>query len=208
MFRLKIDSKRIPSTAFNIIARKNPYASKKIVVTAHIDAYESAPGASDNASGTVVLLLLAEMLSEYKGDMGIEIAAFNGEDHYSAGGEMDYLKRYGDEIGSVHCAVNVDDVGYKYGGTEYSYYECSSEIKQNAEHVFKPADGIIEGEQWYNGDHMIFVQSGRPSIAFTSEKISELMATITHTQKDTPDIIDTEKLVNLGGALKGFITQF
>ena len=57
LYRLKIDAKRMPSSAANIIARLNPDASEKIVITAHIDAYEDSPGASDNASGTVVLLL-------------------------------------------------------------------------------------------------------------------------------------------------------
>ena len=37
-FRLTIDARRIPSTACNVVARKNPGAKKKIVVCAHIDA--------------------------------------------------------------------------------------------------------------------------------------------------------------------------
>ena len=36
----------------NVIARLNPQADKKVVFSAHIDAYEDTPGASDNASGT------------------------------------------------------------------------------------------------------------------------------------------------------------
>ncbi|MDY6866208.1 MAG: M28 family peptidase, partial [Halobacteriota archaeon] len=40
------------------------------------DAYEDTPGALDNASGTVVLLLIAEMLQNYKGPLGIELIAF------------------------------------------------------------------------------------------------------------------------------------
>ena len=207
-FRLKIDSKRISSTASNVIARKNPEAMQKIVITAHIDAYENTPGASDNASGIVVLLLLAEMLSEYHGHMGVEISAFNGEDHYSAGGQMDYLKRYGNDLGSIVIVINVDDVGYKKGNSAYSYYECTDDIKQKANDVFGNFDGIVEGESWFNGDHMIFVQSGKASIAFTAEKVSELMATVTHTLQDTPDIIDTAKLVEVALALKSLIMQF
>ena len=136
-FRLKIDASRLPSSATNVVARLNAGAARKIVITAHIDAYEDSPGASDNASGIVVLLLCAEMLSNYRGENCIEIVALNGEDHYSAGGQMDYLKRYGGEFPGVLLAVNVDDVGYKQGRSSYSFYECSPQLEKRAEHVFR-----------------------------------------------------------------------
>jgi aminopeptidase YwaD len=115
VFRLKIDARRIPSNACNVIAGKNPDAPNKIIVCVHIDTWENTPGASDNASGIVVELLLAEVLAGYRGDTGIEIVAFNGEDHYSAGGEMDYLNRYGKDLEKVPVAINIDDVGYIRG---------------------------------------------------------------------------------------------
>lgn len=207
-FELRIDARRIPSTACNVIARKNPDAREKIVVCAHIDAYENAPGASDDASGIVVEMLLAEMLKEYRGPSCIEIIAFNGEDHYSAGGQMDYLRRYGKEFGSIAVAVNVDDVGYVIGRSAYSLYECPEEIQACAERAFGPYGGIVKGEPWYQGDHVIFVQNGRPAIALTSENMRELMATITHTAADTPDIVDCGKLYEVARALEGFITGF
>ena len=108
LFRLEIDAQRIPATASNVIARKNADAEEKVVVCAHIDAYGDSPGASDDASGTVVELLLAEMLAEYHGHIGIEIVAFNGEDHYSAGGQMDYLRRYGESMKEILVAINVE----------------------------------------------------------------------------------------------------
>lgn len=207
-FRLGIDAKRLPSTACNIVARKNPEASQKIVVTAHMDAYENSPGASDNASGAVVLLLLADLLSEYRGTLGVEIAALNGEDHYSAGGQKDYLTRYGEEFNRIALAINIDDVGYKKGNTTYSYYGCAPEIQQKAETVLADFKGIIQGEQWFSGDHMIFVQKGVACMAFTAEEISELMARVTHTTLDTPDIIDSTKLLECALALKSFVQQF
>jgi aminopeptidase YwaD len=206
-FRLEIEARRIPSTACNVIARKNPAASRKIVVSAHIDAYWSTPGASDNASGTVVLLLLAEMLRDYKGNPGIEIVAFNGEDYYSAGGQMDYLRRYGEDLAGMVTAINIDDVGYKPGKTAYSLYNCSDEIQQKAQITLGKYAGIIPGEPWYQGDHMIFVQNQKLAIAFTSEKVAELMATITHSPKDTPEIVDCGKLVELAQALHDLVTS-
>ena len=208
VFRLATEAKRIPSTACNVIARKNHDASRKIVVTAHIDAYWSTPGALDNASGTVVLLLLAEMLEDYDGKSAIEIVAFNGEDYYSAGGQMDYLSRYGDDLDRIALAVNLDDLGYKQGKTAYSLYECPDEIEQKAYDNFSRYFGMAKGEPWYQGDHMIFVQKGKPAIAMTSEKMPELMTSITHTSKDTPDMVDCEKLVEAASALRDFIQAF
>ena len=204
-FHMKIEAHRVPSSAANVIARLNPGAAGKVVITAHIDAYEDTPGASDNASGTVVLLLLAEMLSNYGGDKYIEIAAFNGEDHYSAAGQMDYLNRCGGEFNRIILAVNVDDVGYHKGKSSYSYYECDAQLEKTAEGVFKRFDGIVPGEPWFNGDHMIFVQNRVPSIAFTSENMPELMRTVTHTSLDTPDIIDPHKLVEVAQSLNALV---
>ena len=202
-----IESQRIKSSANNVIARINPTASTKIVVTAHIDAYEDSPGASDNASGTVVLLLLAEMLSGYEGDRGVEIAAFNGEDHYSVGGQMDYLARYGGEFGKILVLINVDDVGYVKGRSAYSTYGLALDVQKKTDTVFDEFDGIVEGEPWFNGDHMIFVQNEVPAIAFTAELMPELMRTITHTSADTPDKVDPVRLVEVARALESLILR-
>lgn len=204
-FRLRIDADRLPSSAANIIARLDGGVSGKVVITAHIDAYEDSPGASDNASGIVVLLLCAEMLSNYRKGACIEITALNGEDHYSAGGQMDYLKRYGDEFPDILLAVNVDDVGYKQGRSSYSFYECSPQLEKKAEDVLRRFDGLARGGQWFNGDHMIFVQSRVPSVAFTSECMPELMRTVTHTSSDTPDILDCHKLVEIAESLNALM---
>ena len=205
IFQLQINARRLPSSANNVIAQFNHNASKKIVITAHIDAYENTPGASDNASGTVVLLLLAEMLSSYQGDNCIEIAVLNGEDHYSAGGQMDYIHRYGSEFNRILVAINIDDVGYKKGRSSYSFYECSPELEHRTKSIFQDFSGLVQGEQWLNGDHMIFVQSRIPSIAFTSEYTPELMRTVTHTLADTPDIIDNHKLVEVAQSLNALV---
>jgi aminopeptidase YwaD len=207
-FRLQVDARRLPSWATNVIARRNLTGAQKIVVTAHIDAYEDSPGALDNASGTAVLLLLAEMLSDYGGDCGIEIAALNGEDHYSAAGQMDYLNRYGDELDRVVLAVNVDGVGYERGGSAYSFYGCSSEIEARSREVFDAFDGLVGGEPWFSGDHMIFVQAEVPSIAITSELTGEMMRTVTHTALDRPEIVEARKLVEVAHTLDVLIDYF
>lgn len=207
-FRLKVEAKRIPTTACNVIARINPQAQNKITICGHIDAVEDSPGASDNASGVVVLLLLAEKLKDYQGGHGIELLAFNGEDHYSVGGQMDYLNRYNDSFNQIFLAVNIDDVGYIKGKMAFSFYGCPVEIQQKAQTTFSKYPNLVEGEQWYQGDHMIFVQNQKPTIALTSSEVNELMSNITHSPKDTPEIIDNSKLVELACALENLVRAF
>jgi len=206
VFHLKTKARRIPAQASNVISRKNLGAMKKIIICAHLDAKETTPGASDDAAGITVLLLLTEMLADYQGDTGIEIVAFNGEDNYTAGGEMDYLKRYGHELDKAVMAINIDDVGYVHGKTGYSFYECPEGFRRNVQAVINDYSGLFEGEQWYSGDHMIFAQKSIPTMAITSEKVIELMHTITHTPADVPEIVDCKKLVELATALKQLVT--
>lgn len=143
---MKIDANRLPSSSFNVLASLNRGKAEKIVITAHIDAYESTPGALDNASGTVVLLLAAEMLADYRGKYSLEILALNGEDHYSAAGEMDYLNRYGNDMPGILVVINIDDVGFKQGKSNYSFYECKPGFEEVVEGVFKKYEGLEKGE--------------------------------------------------------------
>ena len=205
VFRLRIDAGRLPSSATNVVARLNGDATQEVVLTAHIDAYEDTPGASDNASGVVVLLLAAEILSGYGGERCIEVAVLNGEDHYSAGGQMDYLRRYGGALPGVVLAVNVDDVGYRRGRTSYSFYSCPPQLETDIAAVFRRFRGLTPGEQWFSGDHMIFVQSHVPALALTAECMLDLMRTVTHTAADTPELVDCHKLVEVAEALSELV---
>ena len=117
-------SQRIPATGCNVIAVKNPSAARRVVLTAHIDAKQGTPGALDNAAGVVTLLLLAELLHDYSGTLGVEIVAVNGEDYYAAPGEIQYLQRNQGKMGDILLNINLDGVGYIRGTTAYSLYEC------------------------------------------------------------------------------------
>lgn len=94
------------------------------------------------------------------------------------------------------------------GRTSYSFYDCPPQLEEKAENVFQRFDGLVRGEPWFNGDHMIFLQSRIPSMAFTSELMPELMRTVTHTSSDTPDIIDCHKLVEVAKSLNALVRSF
>lgn len=55
---LKSKSERIPGKGYNVTGTIGSENGRRIVVSAHIDAKKGTPGAIDNATGVVVLLLL------------------------------------------------------------------------------------------------------------------------------------------------------
>ena len=202
---LEIDAERIPAKGCNVIARKGTGWERRIVLCAHIDTKEGTPGALDNATGIAVLLLLAELLGEYARDTGIEIVALNGEDDYSAAGQLLYLRENADTLAQVILGINIDVAGYCEGKTEYSLYGCPDEIANLIRKVFSDREDMVEGEPWYQSDHSLFVQNQVPAMAITSEHFMQLSTHVTHTPKDSPEMVDTGKLVALATVLRGLL---
>ena len=199
---LESRARRIPSTGCNVVARVAGQGEHKVVLTAHIDAKLDSPGALDNASGVVILLLLAEVLQDYQGENGIELVAINGEDYYSAIGEVKYLEHNKDRLSQVRLNINLDGAGFHQGGTTYSLYACPEGLTRLIRQSFASHNELHEGEAWYAGDHMIFVQNGVPAIALTSERAMLELAEITHTPRDRPELVDPAKLADVAIALK------
>ncbi|MFC2053805.1 M28 family peptidase [Chloroflexota bacterium] len=201
--QLQSISKRIPGIGHNVIARKGKQSNKRIVITAHIDAKKGTPGAIDNATGVVVLLLLAKLLEDYDGNTLIEIVAFNGEDYYAVPGQMLYLINNQDRFNEILLNINIDGAGYKEGKSAFSFYGLPEEIEKNANEVIGRFYGITEGVQWSQGDHSIFTQNGCPAIAVSSEWFTKNIDSqeITHTPKDNIEIVDHQKVVEIAEAL-------
>jgi len=88
----------------------------------------------------------------------------------------------------------LDGLGYVKGRTAYSLYECPPEMKSIIEQTFTGDDSFLAGEPWFQGDHALFLMNQRPALALTSEFVGELMAEFVHTDKDTPEIIDPDKV--------------
>jgi aminopeptidase YwaD len=205
---VSLDSRasRIPSRGCNVIARKGS-GTNRVVLFAHIDARIGTPGANDNASGVVVLLLLAELLANLETGLEIELVAMNGEDYYSNPGEQQYLELNAGRFDDISLGINLDDVGYHNGRVAYSLYGCSPDLAALIHDAFSAHASLVRGEPWYQGDHGLFLMNQRPALAITSELLAELMAEYTHTPKDGPDIVDTGKLVRVAIALKDLLER-
>jgi Zn-dependent M28 family amino/carboxypeptidase len=93
----------------NVIARFNSGARDRVLLVAHWDTRPTAdmdfnrpnepiPGANDGASGTAVLLEMANVLSRHAAPIGVDILLVDGEDY--GPGERDMY------LGAKHFAAN------------------------------------------------------------------------------------------------------
>lgn len=207
---VEIHSRRIPSRARNVIATRGPQ-SPRLTVIAHIDTKPGTPGAVDNATGVVVLLLLAELLAPARHPdltIGVELLAVNGEDHYAAPGELAWLASNGDALEEVTLAINIDGAGYRKGKSAYSTYNVDGDIAEHVQRVFDTRDDFVNGPDWYQSDHAIFAMRGRPALAITTEYVQEMLGELFHSAADTPDQVDIDLVAGIAEALEELIVTW
>jgi len=195
-------SRRIQATGCNVLARTGVQNKARLVFCAHIDTHNFTPGALDNAAGVAVLLGLAGLLRDYKEQRGIEIIAFNGEDYYATPGQLQYLVQNSGKLGDIKLALNIDGAGYIDGRSAFSFYECPEAMAKQVRTIISRYPGLFEGECWPQGDHSIFAQNKCAAVAVTTEKFMHICTEITHTVKDTLELVDSNKLAEIALALR------
>jgi len=201
---LDIGAQRQPATGCNVVARKGG-GQRRVVVCAHIDSKAGTPGALDDAAGIITLMLLARLLERYEGPLAVELVAINGEDYYACPGEIVYLERNRPTMDDIVLAINMDGLGYRGSQVAWSLYECPPALAGAVRAALAGQPNLVEGEQWYQGDHMVFVMSGRPALAITTDQLAEICAGITHTERDRPDLVDVSLLAATATALHSLL---
>jgi aminopeptidase YwaD len=187
---LRIDSRRVPTTAEHVVATLRGTGAGRIVVSAHIDSRKGSPGALDNASGVATILATARLLAGYEGVPSIEFVPFNGEDNYANPGEMLWVAENEGRFGDIVLGINVDDLGMRATTNQVSLYGCPPSVGALVREVMEPRPGIEEGPQWFQGDHSILANFGCPAIAMASSGMVEFMANYAHSERDTLELVD------------------
>ncbi len=201
-------------TINNIVGKIEGNSNNAIVISAHFDHIgiqdgKIIRGAIDNASGVAVLLDLAEILnnkySVNKPAFDIIFCAFNGEENGLTGSEKfieDINGKYDNLIN-----INIDSVGYKNGGkvtfldknTDTSLYEPMKEVIEN--------NGLeVELNTGLKGtaDSVEFDRAGIPAICIIDENVKEVI----HTENDTPELIDYDRLDKVVKSVDDFVSSF
>ncbi len=98
----------------NLIAtlRGTDTERRRLLVTAHLDAYRDSPGANDNGTGLGALIELARIFAavERGVEMPITFVAFGAEE-VGAVGSRTYVERHVGELPDVVAVVNLDTLG-------------------------------------------------------------------------------------------------
>ena len=200
-------AERVFTESTTLVARKGEGQGRKISISAHIDAKIGTPGAIDNGTGVVILMLLAELFKEYRGEPVLELLPFNGEDYYASSGQMLYLDQNQGRFDEILININIDGAGYKVGPSAFSPFDLPDTIKTSLDSVLNSSGNLIEGRPWYQGDHSIFLQQGVPAIAVSSAWFVENVDSqeITHTPADHPEIVNHDRVVEIARAIEEFI---
>ncbi len=202
---LQSKCERIISTGFNVIARKGENQKDRLVLLANIDTKIGSPGASNNASGITILLLLAELLKDYKKGKKVELVAINGGNYFSNPGGKKYLEINSGNSDNILVGIDINKVGFRKGRSSYSLYNCPAKIGENIRTVLNNYSNIVEKDKKYKDSHNLFLIMERPSLELSSERIKELNQLITHADKDIPALLSVNHLVHLAHALHELI---
>ncbi|HVR79791.1 MAG TPA: M28 family peptidase [Acidimicrobiia bacterium] len=177
--------------------------SPRIVLSAHVDAKATTPGAFDNAASVATLLALAESGLDLHG--ATDFVFFNGEDHYDACGEQAWLAST--DLGLVDLNINLDGAGVAGRRTAVTGFGCPPALEEQLERI-AGQPGWTRMPPWWESDHAIFAMQGIPAVAITSEGVHDLFTSVAHTANDTLKTIDIGILAGIVEVLGSMLVEF
>lgn len=143
-----------------------------IVFTAHYDhlgqmgSRATFPGANDNASGTSLVLYLANYFAQHPQKYSTAFMLFSGEEAGLVGSKH-YVKAPVFPLSQIRLVVNLDMVGAAVNGitvvngdTRKHEFNMLGQINLNKGYVPK----VVERAQTQNSDHYSFSEAGVPAI--------------------------------------------
>ena len=184
------------------VAAHTGAARDRVVLSAHLDSKATTPGAFDNAASVAILLTLAEAGLERLGP--VELAMFNGEDHFDACGELAWLDAT--DLGEVRANINLDGVGLAGGGTSVAALSCPPALDRAVDEWLAHRAGWVRAEPWIASDHALFAAGGIPALALTSEDVHQLLGGLAHTPRDTLAVLDLGLLEDVTAALPELVS--
>jgi aminopeptidase YwaD len=205
--RLHIEARLAAAHGATVVGRCGPATGPRTVVCAHFDTKHDTPGAIDNAAGVAALLALARALQQQRLLTGVELVAFDGEDHYAAPGQVAYLQAPGLALEEIQLVVNIDGAGLCGRPTTLAYFDCPEPLATDIRRVQAQFPAMRTVPPWPQGDHSIFWMQGVPCIALTSDGIEALVDNLVHTPDDTIDGVDAEEIGQVVRFLHRLIAQ-
>ena len=168
----------------NVIAEKPGLGEKVVVLGAHYDTVPNVPGANDNASGTAVLLTLAQALSQTSFPFGLRFIAFGSEELGLRGSQFYVNSLPSDEPRRIIAMMNFDALGSGDGLSVTGASDLTNLVVEQATSlgIEVRRSGGLAGT---GSDHASFARVGISVIVFFSDDFSGI-----HTARDTIELIN------------------
>jgi len=173
-----------------------PSTDDIIMIGAHYDSVFQSPGASDNASGTAVLLEVARMLKDTPTPSEIRFIFFGAEEHGLAGSESYVHDMTADEIERTIAMFNLDMVGSADAGPLTMF--TVDGMPNTATNTGNKANENLFGEALAIGstsqsDHLPFHNAGIAAVLFSYFPLEKTY----HSANDTIDQLSEQRLKNI-----------
>ncbi|MBI3733904.1 MAG: M28 family peptidase [Chloroflexi bacterium] len=161
-----------------------------IVIGAHYDGHDVSQGALDDATGTVVVLELARILSPLSGQLKrtIRLIAFDAEE-LGVLGSAEYVKAHQNDLGNVALMINLDSAygpvathGFLTGGFKDTEAVLRGYAKEFG-YALSLRDRVVTAS-----DNFPFFMQGIPAICMSARaENTQLGRGFGHTAADTLD---------------------
>jgi hypothetical protein len=186
------------------------------LITAHLDDMPPgprAPGADDNASGSVAVMMAARLLASRDLAYTVRFVLFTGEEYGLLGSDA-YVDECDDSGEKIRGVINLDMIGYNTGEPEYEIFAPSHDITGAAESrrlaaLFAdmaalyyldlvPKEILIDDYPLVGGsDQWSFLEMGYPAILVSEGFTSDDFNPHYHTVGDTLSVIDLDYYTDL-----------
>ncbi|MEE8177745.1 MAG: M28 family metallopeptidase, partial [Acidobacteriota bacterium] len=152
------------------------------------DTVPSIAGANDNASGTAVLVALAEKLSEISLPYTVRFVAFGSEELGLRGSRHNVEALADTELAQIFAMLNFDALGSgRRTGILGDPRLTALAVDEGENLGIEPI--ISSGPANASSDHASFANAGVPVLMFFAEDFSRI-----HTPEDTLEFVDPPRL--------------
>jgi aminopeptidase YwaD len=170
----------------NVVAEKPGTGGKVVVLGAHYDTVANVPGANDNASGTAVLLAVAQAVQEESFPFTIRFIAFGSEEVGLLGSQAYVESLSAEERDQIVAMLNFDALGGGNNLVVLGDRELTSLVDEHG--ISREMDVVVTpGLSGGTSDHASFAEVGIPVIMFTSDDSS-----LIHSPQDRLESISPE----------------
>ncbi|HBY58422.1 MAG TPA: peptidase M28, partial [Solibacterales bacterium] len=217
---LDVQAKFFPeeTDSFNVIAELPGSGKKKdeiVMIGAHLDSWHGAQGATDNASGSAVMMEVMRILKalDVKLERTVRIALWGGEEQGLLGSRAYVKERFADretmkvtsEHGKMSAYYNLDNGTGKIRGIYLQGNDMARPVFEAYLAPFKDLGAETVSIRNTGGtDHQSFDAVGLPGFQFIQDAV-EYSTRTHHSNMDTYDRIQRGDMMQASAVIAGFV---